>query len=69
MTNLIANLRSFKPNMALNKIYSQQILKISAQEFNFKIDMEEEAKKSDLLKNDFEDLDVGAFKIKKKVKI
>lgn len=31
--------------------------------------MEDEAKRSDLLKNDFEDLDVGTFKIKKKAKV
>jgi hypothetical protein len=31
--------------------------------------MEDEAKKSDLLKNNFDDLDVGTFKIKKKVKV
>lgn len=31
--------------------------------------MEEEGKKSDLLKNDFLDLDEGTFKIKKKVKV
>ena len=31
--------------------------------------MEDEAKRTDLLKNDLQDLDVGTFKIKKKVKV
>lgn len=31
--------------------------------------MQEEGKKTDLLKNDFEDLDIGSFKIKKKKKV
>lgn len=31
--------------------------------------MQEEGKKTDLLKNDFDDLDIGSFKIKKKKKV
>jgi hypothetical protein len=31
--------------------------------------MEEEGKKTDLLKNDFDDLDIGSFRIKKKKKV